>query len=52
MEFIENDNLEVNAGAQGTLQTGKQYRVVVKVLPKVRAGFLGVNQTDFLALLN
>ena len=52
MEFIENDNLEVNAGAQGTLQTGKQYRVVVKVLPEVRSWLFGMNQAHFPALFD
>ena len=49
---VEDDDLEVNAGAQGTLQTGKQDRVVVKVLPEVRAGLFGVNQPYFLAFLD
>ena len=49
---IKDDYLEVDTRTKGTLQAGKEDRVVVKVFPEVRPRFLGVNQANLLALLD
>ena len=49
---VEDNDLEMNARTQCSLQAGKQYRVMVKVFPKVRAWLLGMDQPNLLALLD
>ena len=40
----------MHAGAKHPLQTGKQYRIVVEILPEIGPGFLCVNQANLPAL--
>ena len=49
---IKDDYLEVDTWTKGTLQAGKEDRVVVEILPEVRPRLLGVNQANLLALLD
>lgn len=49
---IKDDYLEVDTRTKGTLQAGKEDRVVVEILPEVRPRLLGVNQANLLALLD
>lgn len=47
---VEDDDLEVHAGAEGPLQAGEEHRIAVEVLPEVRTGFLRMDQPYLLAL--
>ena len=49
---VEDNYLEMHAGTQGTLKAREEDRIVVKVLTEIGAGFLGVNEAHFPALLD
>ena len=44
---VKDNQFEVYSGAQNPLQSGKQYWIMVEILPEFRAWFLGMDETDF-----
>lgn len=44
---VKDNQFEVYSGAQNSLQSGKQHRIMVEILPEFRAWFLGMDETDF-----
>lgn len=50
--MVEDEHLEVNAGAEGTLQAREEGGVAVKVFAEVRPRFFGVDEAYFLAFFD
>ena len=44
---VKDNQFEVYSGAQNPLQSGKQYWIMVEILPEFRAWFLGMDEPDF-----
>ena len=49
---VEDNDLEVNTWAEGSLQTGKKNRILVEVLPEIGSWFLCMNQPDLFPFLD
>ena len=49
---VEDDNLEMHARTQGSFQSGQEHWLLVEILPEVRSGLFGVNQTDLLTFFD
>lgn len=44
---VKDNQFEVYSGAQNSLQSGKQHRIMVEILPEFRAWFFGMDEADF-----
>jgi hypothetical protein len=47
---VEDDDFEMDPGAECPFQALEQHRILVEVLTEVRPRFLGVDESDFLSL--